>query len=125
MIVNPEIVLFAEVNGEPIGYILALPDINDILKNMNGRLLPFGIFKLLRGIKRINRYRIWAMGFLKQYQKKGISVLLFRRLHEVLAHKGIYVEANWVLEDNHLMNNALIHLDFDIVKKYRVYEKEI
>ena len=125
MIVNPEIVLIAEVKGEPVGYILALPDINHILKNMNGRLLPFGIFKLLWGFKKVNRYRVWAMGFLKQYQRKGISVLLFRRLHEVLAHKNIYVEANWVLEDNYLMNNALINLDFDLVKKYRIYEKEI
>ncbi len=125
MIVNPEIVLIAEVKGEPVGYILALPDINDILKNVNGRLLPFGIFKLLWGIKKINRYRVWAMGFLKEYQKKGISVLLFRRLHEVLAHKEIYVEANWVLEDNYLMNNALINLNFNLVKRYRIYEKEI
>ncbi|MBC8184668.1 hypothetical protein H8E88_26535 [candidate division KSB1 bacterium] len=52
-------------------------------------------------------------------------MLLFRRLHEVLAHKDIYVEANWVLEDNYLMNNALINLDFDLVKMYRVYEKKI
>jgi len=125
MIVHPEVVLIAEVNDEPIGYIIALPDINEILKNMTGKLLPFGIFKLLWGIKKVNRYRIWAMGFLKQYQKKGISVLLFRRLHEILAHKNIYVEANWVLEDNHLMNNALVQLNFDLVKKYRIYEKEI
>ena len=125
MIVHPEVVLIAEVNDEPIGYILALPDVNEILKKLNGSLLPLGIFKLLWGIKKINRYRVWAMGFLKQYQKKGISVLLFRHLHEVLAHKEIYVEANWVLEDNYLMNNALVQLNFDLVKKYRIYEKVI
>jgi hypothetical protein len=125
LIVDPEIVLIAEVKGEPVGYILTLPDINDILKNMNGRLLPTGIFKLLFGIKKLNRYRIWAMGFSKPFQKKGISVLMFHRLHEVLAQKNFYVEANWVLEDNYLMNNALVQLNFDLVKKYRIYEKEI
>lgn len=125
MIVHPEAVLIAEIDNKPIGYIIALPDINEILKTMNGKLLPFGIFKLLTGVKKITRYRIWAMGFLKQYQKKGISVLLFRRLHEELEHKNVYVEANWVLEDNFLMNNALKQLNFDLVKKYRIYEKEI
>lgn len=124
MIIHPEVVLIAEIYGEPIGYLLTLPDVNDILKNMNGWLFPVGIFKLLRGIKKINRYRIWAMGLLKPYQKKGISVLMFRRFHDVLSHKDVYVEANWVLEDNYLMNNALIQLKFDLVKKYRIYEKE-
>ncbi len=125
MIVHPEVVLIAEIMGEPIGYIITLPDVNTILKNMNGRLLPFGIFKLLRGIKKINRYRIWAMGLLKPYQKKGISVLMFRRLNEILAPKKSYVEANWVLEDNHLMNNSLKQLNFEMVKRYRIYEKKI
>jgi len=51
--------------------------------------------------------------------------LLFRRLNDILGDKGVYVEANWVLEDNALMNNALVQLKFDLVKKYRIYEKKI
>lgn len=125
MIVHPEVVLIAEIDNKPIGYIITLPDVNDILKDLNGRLLPFGIFKLLRGIKKLKRYRIWALGILPPYQKKGISVLMFRRLNDILGDKGVYVEANWVLEDNALMNNALIQLKFDLVKKYRIYEKWI
>ena len=125
MIVHPEVVLIAEVDDEPIGFLIALPDVNYILKDMNGRLFPFGIFKLLRGIKKLRRYRIWALGILPSYQKKGISVLMFRRLNDILKDKGVYVEANWVLEDNALMNNALIQLKFDQVKKYRIYEKQI
>lgn len=125
MIVHPEVVLIAEVDGEPIGFLITVPDVNRILQGMNGRLLPLGIFKLLRGIKKLNRYRIWAMGLLQSYQRKGISVLMFRRLNEILAPKGSYVEVNWVLEDNDLMNNALINLKFDLVKKYRIYEKKI
>lgn len=125
MVVHPEVVLIAEVDGEPIGYLLTLPDVNEILKDMNGRLLPFGIFKLLRGIKKLRRYRIWSLGLLEPYQKKGISVLMFRRLNDILAPKKAYVEANWVLEDNALMNNALKQLEFNMVKKYRIYEKEL
>jgi GNAT superfamily N-acetyltransferase len=122
-IANPETILFAEIDGKPIGYLLALPDINDLLKEMNGRLLPFGIFKLLTGLKKLIRYRIWAMGIDPKYQRKGISILLFDHLYKTLVDKKVYVEANYVLEDNHLMNNALRQLNFDLVKKYRVYEK--
>ncbi len=125
MIVHPEVVLIAEIDGKPIGYIITLPDVNYILKDLNGRLFPFGIFKLLRGIKNIKRYRIWALGLLPPYQKKGISVLLFRRLNDILGDKDVYVEANWVLEDNALMNNALSQLKFDLIKRYRIYEKLI
>lgn len=125
MIIHPEVVLIAEVDEKPIGYVLTLPDVNDILKNMKGRLFPLGVFKLLRGIKKLNRYRIWAMGILPPYQRKGISILMFRRLNDILTPKGSYVEVNWVLEDNALMNNALIKLKFGLVKRYRIYEKPI
>lgn len=124
-IIDPKIVLFAEVDGQSVGYILALPDINCLLKDMNGRLFPIGLLKLLTGMKKINRYRIWSLVILKPYQQKGVSALLFRRLNEVLSPKKPYVEANWVLEDNALMNNAMQQLNFDLVKKYRIYEKEI
>jgi len=125
MIIHPETVLIAEVDGEPIAYLIALPDVNQILKDMNGKLLSPKIFKLIFGIKKLRRYRIWALGIAKKYQEKGISVLLFRRLNDVLAPRKAYVEANYVLEDNNLMNNSLKQLEFDLVKKYRIYEKSI
>lgn len=122
-IIHPEAVLIAEIDNKPIGYLLAIPDVNHLLKGLNGRLLPSGIFKLIFGLKKLKRYRIWAMGVLPEYQQKGISVLLFKKLNEALAHQNVYVEANYVLDDNHLMNNALEQLKFDLVKKYRVYDK--
>jgi GNAT superfamily N-acetyltransferase len=125
MIVHPELVLIAEADGEPIGYVIALPDVNQLLKNLHGRLFPLGIFKLLWGVKKLNRYRIWAMGILPPYQRKGVSVLLFQRLNEMLAPRGSYVEVNWVLEDNFLMNNTAIKLKLEPIKKYRIYEKQI
>jgi GNAT superfamily N-acetyltransferase len=125
LIAHPEVILIAEKEGKPIGYLLALPDVNVLLKNMKGRLFPLGIFRLLKGIRKLNRYRIWAMGILPPYQKRGISVLLFRKLNDVLVPGGSYVEMNWVLEDNALMNNALLKLKVELVKKYRIYEKQI
>lgn len=124
-IIQPEGILFAEVEGRAIGYIIALPDVNHLLRGLNGHLFPLGAVRLLRGIKRLNRYRIWALGILDEYQKKGISALLFRYLNDSLAHKKPYVEANWVLEGNTLMNNTMKQLDFNMVKRYRIYEKDI
>jgi len=98
-IIHPEVVLIAEVNGQAIGYVITLPDINTILKTMNGRLFPFGLFKLMSGLKKINRYRIWAMGIAKAYQRKGISVLLMRRLNDVLSLRKAYVEANYFISN--------------------------
>ena len=124
-IIHPEAVIFAEIDDRPIGYLLTIPDVNHLLKGLNGWLLPTGIFRFLLGLKKLKRYRIWAMGIVPEYQKKGISILLFQKLNEALASKNVYVEANYVLEDNHLMNNALKQLQFDMVKKYRVYDKEL
>lgn len=125
LIVHPEAVLIAEVADEPIGFLISLPDVNSILKNLNGRLFPFGIIKLLTGIKKLNRYRIWALGIVPGYQQKGIAILMFHKLHQALHAKKPYIEANYVLEDNHLMINALRQLEFEIVKKYRIYEKKL
>ncbi len=125
MIIHPEVVLIAEADGQPVGYMLTLPDVNHLLKDLNGRLFPTGIFKLLRGVKKLTRYRIWALSILPEYQRKGVSILMFRRLNELLAGRDYYIEANWVLEDNALMNNALKNLQLDLVKKYRIYEKAL
>lgn len=125
LIVHPEAVLIAEIKGEPIGYLVSLPDVNCLLTNRKGRLWPTGIFKLLFGLKKINRYRIWALGIVPKYQKKGITILLFSKLNEAVTLRKPYIEANYVLEDNHLMNNALRRLEFNLVKKYRIYEKAL
>ena len=71
-IVNPEVILIAEnPTGEPIGFALSLPDINTLLKDMNGRMLPFGWIKLLSGLKGIRKYRMWGLGVVPEYQGKA------------------------------------------------------
>jgi len=126
LIVDPDIIMLAEVNGEPIGYMIVLPDINIILKKLKGKLFPFGIFKLQRGIKKIRNYRVWGLGILPEYRRKAIDVLFYKRLYEVLIPKRpAFVEANYVLEDNMVMNNPIKKLGFTKAKTYRVYEKVI
>ena len=125
-IVNPDVILIAEDrDGEPIGFALSLPDVNTILKGMHGRMLPFGWLKLLLGLKRIRQYRMWALGVVPDYQGKAIDTLLYKATYEALKEKSVCMEINYVLEDNHRMNNALVKLGVRPIRRYRVYEMGI
>jgi GNAT superfamily N-acetyltransferase len=125
-VVDPRLVFIVELNGEPIGFSLALPDINKALKKINGRLLPFGIFKLLMEAKKIKNIRVITMGVRKGYRLRGIDAYFYYSTIK----KGIecgYDEAemSWILEDNAPMNRLLEHLGAKIYKKYGIYEKAI
>ncbi|MFH1943961.1 MAG: N-acetyltransferase [bacterium] len=125
-VVDPDAVMIAEIDGKPIGYLIGLPDINIILRGLNGRLFPFGFLKLLFGLKKIRQYRIWALGVIPEYQRKAIDTLFYRRLYDVLSPKRPdRIEANYVLEDNMVMNNPILKMGFNEVKKYRVYEMDL
>jgi ribosomal protein S18 acetylase RimI-like enzyme len=125
-LVDPRLLLFAEnANGEAIGFAMALPDVNTLLKGLGGRLFPFGWLKLLVGIPRIRQYRMWALGVVPEYQGKAVDALLYRKLHELLAHREFRMEVNYVLEDNFPMNNALKNLGVKDLRRYRVYQKNI
>ncbi len=125
-IVNPEAVILAEdPSGRVIGFAISLPDVNMLLKGMHGSLLPFGWLKLLMGLPRVRQYRMWALGVAADYQGKAIDTLLYRATYEALKEKQVRLEINYVLEDNDRMNNALIKLGVKLLRRYRVYEKQI
>ena len=125
-IIQPKGVLFAEdKNGRPIGFTVALPDLNSLLKGLNGRLFPFGFIKLLWGIPRLRRYRLFALGVIPEYQRKAVDSLLYRALNESLYAKDLWIEINYVLEDNRSMINAIKKLDATQTRRYRVYEMDI
>ena len=124
-IIDPSLVFILESFGEPIGYSLALPDINVILKNLNGRLFPFGIFKLLFGLKKINNYRFWALGIVKGFQRRGLDTFLYLHNYKALKERDCYIEANYILENNNVMNDAILKLGLKKVRLYRIYEMDI
>jgi len=125
-IVNPEALLIAEdTEGNPVGFGLSLPDINTLLKGLNGRLFPFGWLKLLLGLKKIRQYRMWGLGVVPEYQGKAIDTLLYKATHDALKDIQVCMEINYVLENNHRMNNALLKLGVTPIRRYRVYEKSI
>ena len=125
-VVDPKLLLFAEdARGEAIGFAMALPDVNTLLKGLNGRLFPFGWLKLLIGLPRIRQYRMWALGVVPEYHGKAVDALMYRKLYELLSHRKVRLELNYVLEDNHAMNNALKNLGVKNLRRYRVYQKAI
>jgi GNAT superfamily N-acetyltransferase len=125
-IVVPELVVFAEAGGEPIGFAAAIPDMNVALRaNPSGRLVP-GILRVLWAARRIRRLRVLLLGVLPQWQGRAIDALLYRRVWENGRARGYdWAEAGWVLEDNHAMRNGLLRMGFRVYKTYRVYERPI
>jgi len=126
-VVDPELVMIAEDGqGVPIAFAITLPDLNVLLRGLGGRLLPFGWLRLLLGRKRLRQYRMWAIGVVPEYQGRAVDALLYRRLHEVLTPRGaVRLEANYVLEDNAPMINAMENLGLEELRRYRVYEMAI
>jgi GNAT superfamily N-acetyltransferase len=125
-IINPKGVLIAETaDGKPIGFAMTLPDINKILKGLDGRLLPFGWLKLLWMLPKLNQYRMWALGVIPEYQGKAIDTLLYRATYENLYTPKVRLEINYILEDNDRMNNAVYKLGVKDLRRYRVYEMPI
>jgi len=128
-IVDPHMVFIVEVDNKPVGFSLALPDFNQVLAKLNGRLFPFGIFKLLWHTKirnKINGVRIITMGVVPEFQKRGIDTVFYVETYNVGVKRGYtWAEMSWVLEDNTLMNRVLKLLGAKLYKKYRIYEIKI
>ncbi|RME00005.1 MAG: N-acetyltransferase, partial [Calditrichaeota bacterium] len=125
-VVDPELVLFAMVEGKEVAFALALPDYNQVLIRIkNGRLLPFGIFKLLYYSRKIDAARVFTLGVMQKYQKsRGIGPLLYQELFTRGTKIGYsWGEFSWILETNKLMNAAIQILGGKVHKRYRIYEK--
>lgn len=125
-IVDPAIALIAEMDGEPVGFSLGLPDYNPVLRKMRGRLLPFGIFHFLIGRRRIRSVRVLTLGVVSEHRRRGIDILLIYRTFADGVKKGYsWGEFSWVLEDNELLKRVLERMGAVAYKTYRIYEKTL
>ncbi len=131
-IIKSELVHIAEVEGKPAAMIVALPDLNEALKGLNGKLLPFGWMKLLwrLKVKGVSGTRILLMGVRPQYQDGflggALAVTVMAKLHEALRSGGYQeAELSWILEDNAPMIRLAESSGAKVYKRYRIYEKEI
>ena len=127
-VVVPDLVPFAEKDGEPVGFGLTLPDFNQVLRsNRQGRMFPAAL-KLLWALKtrKIRRARILLLGVLPEYRGKGVDAALYHWIWTRAGEHGMtWGEGGWVLEDNPAMNAGLVKLGMTPYKTYRVYERRL
>ena len=120
---DPDLVRYAELEGEPIGFILLLPDWNQALKRCNGRLFPFGWARLLWHARRIDAVRALAFGVRPAYRKQGVDLLLGYEAYQAGVAKGYRrVEMSWIPEDLQQHICALEHIGARLTKRYRIYD---
>lgn len=122
-VIDPDLCLIAEVDGRPIAISVTLPDLNPVVKQMKGRLWPFGWYYFLTRARRTERVRVFMLGVASAYQSLPLGAVLYARTAVIAAKKGYREgEASLILEDNHRMRGALEKLGATIVKTYRNYE---
>jgi GNAT superfamily N-acetyltransferase len=125
-IIAPEFAAFALVDGKVIGTVLALLDYNQIIRKLDGRLLPFGIFRLMWGRKRIDVARAMAVTMVPEYQQSGIGIVLMDRLVEAAKPWGLKDwEFSWVLESNAASRGTLKRVGTKLAKTYRIYDRTL
>lgn len=124
----PELVLIAEVKGEPVAFSMTLPDANPALQAAGGRLtkfgLPIGLAKLVLASRKLRRLRLITLGIKEGYRKRGIDAVLYLdtlRTARRLGYTG--GEISWTLEDNTLVNRAIESMGGRHNKTYRIYER--
>jgi hypothetical protein len=130
-IVDPAIVMIAEQevgagDPRPVGFFLAIPDINQALKKLRGRLLPFGIIKLLWHSRKIRLFRVVTMGIVKDFQSSGVGALFLTEIYERAVKYGYDGgELGWMLENNLLIQRSTELVGCHRSKTYRIYEKSL
>jgi GNAT superfamily N-acetyltransferase len=122
-ILKPEFALIGEVNRRPVGFALAIPDINLALKPAGGKLFPFGLLKILYHQRRIKSLRVMALGVIEEFRTVGVAAAFYATLIRQAQRLGYGdCEFSWVLEDNILMNRSIEGLGARRYKTYRLYE---
>lgn len=131
MILEPKLALIAEVDGKPAAISVAFPNYHEAIKDLKGRLFPFGVFKFLYRLKtnKIKTARLALLGIKKEFRHDvlaGLSVYLYTEMHrrsKILGHIG--GELSWTLDDNEKINNGIALMGGVPYKKYRIFEKSL
>lgn len=119
----PDLVLFAYWKDEPVGFSVALPDYNVVLKRLNGKLGLLGLIKFLYYSRKIRKIRVLLLGVKKEFQKRGVEGLLYIETFKRGIQKGYQeAECSWILESNILMQHGIEAMGGRRYKTYRIYE---
>lgn len=131
LLVSPELIQIAEVDGEPAAFIVALPNLNEVIRNFKGKLLPFGWARLLWALKvRFpHSARVPLMGVRQKYHNTlgpALSFLVIDAVRKHLRERGVKdIEMSWILEDNDGVRGIIESVGSHVYKKYRVYDRQL
>ena len=124
--IDPRFCFVVEVGGQAVAMSVTFPDMNSVVKKMNGGLLPFGWFHYLTGKRKIDQVRIFMLGVKQSHQKLPLGSLLYAKTWEAGVKAGIQAgEASLILADNHRMRGSLEKMGARIYKTYRSYEAKL
>ncbi len=132
-IVREDLIMIAEYEGEPVAFMMTLPDLNEVLKPMGGSLFPFNWAKLLLWLRkpRVRTMRVPLMGVRKRLQASRLASQLafmmieYIRRNSVRDYGATRGEIGWILEDNQGMNAIAEAIDSHINKTYVIYERHL
>jgi GNAT superfamily N-acetyltransferase len=125
LVFDPGWFMVAEnAQGQPVGVAISIPDVNQVLKLMRGRVLPLGWWHYLRRRRFIDRCRIGFLGVKPAYQHAGVAAGFYME-HFTMAEKTRVKrgDGGWVLETNKGLNRGMKALGGEVVKRYRMYER--
>ena len=129
LVVEPSLALMAEVDGVPVAFSIAILNLNPIIKSIDGRLFPTGLFKLLWDFKvkkAVRDCRLIVLGIKGGYRRRGIDSVLFVETHRAAGALGLDgSEIGWTLEDNDMVNRAIEAMNGTKIKTYRIYGQEL
>lgn len=129
-ILDSDLAILAEIDGQPVGVSVAIPDANQVLKHLNGRLFPLGWLKALWYARQITRARLMIMGVVSEYRGRGIeSLLMFETLKATVKNGYQTIEMSWILENNEIMNRITLNIGqaygAHVYRTYRLYQMPI
>jgi GNAT superfamily N-acetyltransferase len=125
-IIDPEMALIAQVGSRPVGFAIALPDINEALQHINGRLNLPGLAKLWWYSRKIKRVSFKILIMIPDFQNRGIESLLTMKVGQAVWKKGYHeVDMSLTGEENEKSTNMQEHLGFKVYRRYRIYQKEL
>jgi hypothetical protein len=124
-IADTRLIYFAEANGEVVGCSISVPDVNQALKHVkNGKLFPFGLFKLLYYMKKINEFRLIFLCVKQDHRLKGLDALFYyHTMREAVENGYKAAELSWVSEDNMNLIKIIEKLGAVRYKTYRMYKR--
>lgn len=128
---RPELVLVAEDDGKAVGFSITVPDLNEAISPLNGRLtswgVPIGAMRLVQRLRQVKTARVMVLGVIAGYRHRGIAELMIYETIKRGTENGQFkaAELSWTLEDNYAINNTIASVGGKLYKRYRVYEKSI